>query len=153
MFKYFFTLACLAATALAQSAFINLPVEYDSFSPGDNLTVQITRPDTLTGSDEVAIAIALQSCASYTGGCAVFDVTQRLGTVLYQGPFAPAFEPVGFYEPYQNFTVQVPTSFSTGQASLSLSHFSLVGVSPFLSLRGIWLANASFRRALTRVSK
>ncbi|KAL6297882.1 hypothetical protein BKA93DRAFT_831176 [Sparassis latifolia] len=134
MFKSFFTLACFTAAALAQSAFINLPVEYDSFSPGDNFTAQITRPDTLTGSDEVAIVIALLSCAGFTGGCAGLDVTDSLGTVLYQGPFAPAFQPVGFYEPYQNFTVQVPTSFAAGQASLSLSHFSLIGLGPYPNL-------------------
>jgi len=79
--------------------------------------------DTLTGSEEIAIVIAIQSCPS--GNC--LPVSEDMGTVLYEGPFNPQFGS-GAYDPYEDFSVQLPASFPTGQAQLGLAHFSLVGV-------------------------
>lgn len=136
MFKHALTLLAVAAAALAQSITLTQPADLTTVSPGDNLTVQVTRFDTLTGSTEVALAIGLASCAGYTDGCASFDVTERLGTILYAGPYAPQYEPTGAYQDqeYQNFTVTVPTGFAAGEASLTVSHFSLVGAGPYPSL-------------------
>lgn len=88
--------------------------------------------NTLTGSQEVAIVIGLLSCAS-RGSCDTFDVSEVIGSVLYVGPYAPAYQPatpgIGWKPPYQNFTVHVPPAIPKGPASLTVSHFSLVGVS------------------------
>ncbi|KAF9816039.1 hypothetical protein IEO21_04214 [Rhodonia placenta] len=129
-FKSLLVLGALAASALAQNIAIGAPVALDPIPAGTNLTVQVNRPDSLTGSTEVGIAIALKSCAGYTNGCADIDITQALGDVLYVGGYDPEFRAGGWY-PYQNFTVQVPAGFSTGQAILSVTQLSLVGAGPF----------------------
>ena len=84
----------------------------------------------MTGSKEVAIAIGLLSCADFHGGaCASLDVTQRLGSILYAGPYKPTSHGgVGLGQFYQNFTVTIPSDMPKGEASLSVSHFSLIGV-------------------------
>lgn len=127
-----FTLAALVATAFAQGIAIGGPLEGSSISPGSNITVEVDRPNTLTGSQEVAIVIGLLSCAS-RGTCDTFDVTEVIGSILYVGPYAPAYQPatpgIAWKPPYQNFSVQVPVGIPKGPASLTVSHFSLVGVS------------------------
>ena len=61
-----------------------------------------------------------------------FDATQRLGNVLYNGPYNPQFHPeagVG-KPPHQNFSVPIPTSYTAGQdVVLVATHLNLVGVS------------------------
>ncbi|OBZ68681.1 hypothetical protein A0H81_11015 [Grifola frondosa] len=131
--KSLFVLACLAASALAQGCAIGAPAEFSTVTPGSNITVEVDRPDTLTGSQEIAIVIGLATCVGRVDNeCATFNVSEVLGQILYSGPYDPQFH---FDEPskppYQNFTVQVPTSLPNGQASLSVSHFSLIGAGPF----------------------
>lgn len=81
----------------------------------------------------MAIAIGLLSCAGFPSGtCASVDVTQRLGAILYTGSYKPVSHGgVGLGQFYQNFTVTVPSDIPRGQASLSVAHFSLIGVSIF----------------------
>lgn len=148
-------LLTFAYLALGQRIAIGAPAEWATVKPGSNITVEVDRPVcpplitlliriippdhfpqmTLTGSDEVAIAIGLWPCAGYgdeaNRTCAEMDVTQVLGNVLYTGTYAPQLPPPPEYEkpPYQNFTVTVPANFATGQASLGVAHFSLIGVS------------------------
>ncbi|KAG2121922.1 hypothetical protein DEU56DRAFT_833223 [Suillus clintonianus] len=114
--------ALMAASVCAQGAFINLPTPGSSITAGTNFTVQIGRPDTITGSQEISIVIGIQSCP--TGNC--LPLNWDLGTVLYAGPFNPQFGS-GAYDPYEDFSVQIPASFVTGQAQLGLAHFSLIG--------------------------
>ncbi|OCH88448.1 hypothetical protein OBBRIDRAFT_795216 [Obba rivulosa] len=137
--KSFVVALGLAASVFAQSIQIGAPVEFSSITPGTNITVEVDRPDTLTGSQEVAIVIALNSCVGpgLDGSCASFDVTQDLGTVLYSGPYDPEFHDVPGLPnkpPYQNFSVQVPSSLPQGEAALTVSHFSLIGLGPFPNL-------------------
>jgi hypothetical protein len=145
----YFPIKALVATTLmvvsvcAQGAFINLPAPGSDITAGANFTVQIGLPvsfqarilesilfnnpvhpqDNLTGSKEIAIVIAIQSCP--TGNC--LPVSEDMGTILYAGPFNPQFGS-GAFDPYEDFSVQVPASFATGQAQLGLAHFNLVGV-------------------------
>ena len=80
--------------------------------------------NSLTGSEEVAIVIGLQSCSS--GPC--MPPSSIMGTILYNGPFTPVYhEP--YLAPYQNFTVEVPSSFETGTALIGVVHVTLIGVS------------------------
>ncbi|KAG1841832.1 hypothetical protein F4604DRAFT_1939182 [Suillus subluteus] len=112
----------MVVSVCAQGAFINLPTPGSDITAGTNFTVQIGRPDTITGSEEISIVIAIQSCP--TGNC--LPVSEDMGTVLYAGPFNPQFGS-GAEDPYEDFSVQVPASFTTGQAQLGLAHFTLVG--------------------------
>ncbi|KZT09412.1 uncharacterized protein LAESUDRAFT_696180 [Laetiporus sulphureus 93-53] len=121
-------LVCFIASAFAQNIDISLPVSGTTVSAGSNLIVRIDKPDSLTGSVEVGLAINLISCADF-GGCANFDPTERLGNTLYTGPFNPTYQS-GDYYPSENFTVQIPAGFASGEAVLSATHFVLVGASP-----------------------
>ncbi|OAX38184.1 hypothetical protein K503DRAFT_179190 [Rhizopogon vinicolor AM-OR11-026] len=112
----------MAVSVCAQGANINEPIPGSSIAAGSNFTVQIGLPDTLTGSEEIAIVIGIQSCTS--GNC--LPVSEDMGTILYEGPFNPQFGS-GASDPYEDFSVQLPASFATGQAQLGLAHFNLVG--------------------------
>ncbi|KAK9365106.1 hypothetical protein V1509DRAFT_634204 [Lipomyces kononenkoae] len=124
MFKSLFALGFIAGTALAQSAFIGIPVAGATLTSGANYTFQIQCPDSLTSSEQIAIVIGIQQCVG--GQCASPDET--MGAVLYNGLFDPQFHEAGL-PPYQNFTVQMPdtVSTSTESALVGLAHFALVG--------------------------
>ncbi|OBZ66816.1 hypothetical protein A0H81_13332 [Grifola frondosa] len=129
-------LACFTASALAQRIAIGAPARFSTVARGSNITVEVDKPNALTGSKDIAIVIGLVSCNGHEKNeCASFDVTQVVGQILYSGPYKPQYETqqpgVPFKPPYQNFTVQVPATFQKGQASLSVSHFSLVGAGPY----------------------
>lgn len=128
--KAFVATILMVASVYAQSAFINLPAPGSDITAGANFTVQIGFPDNLSSSDEISIVIAIQSCP--TGNC--FPVSEEMGTVLYAGPFNPQFGS-GADDPYEDFSVQVPASFATGQAQLGLAHFNLIGAENFPSLQ------------------
>ncbi|KAJ3812776.1 hypothetical protein EV368DRAFT_81911 [Lentinula lateritia] len=128
-FSVLFSLLAITSTSvLAQSANIGAPVDMTEVSAGSNFTVMIDRPDTLTGSTEVALVIALLSCAS--NSCP--GPSEELGTVLYDGSFDPQFttEPgTGSLPPHENFTLTIPSTFTKGQAQLGVAHFFLLGAS------------------------
>ncbi|PSR94554.1 hypothetical protein EW026_g7804 [Hermanssonia centrifuga] len=135
--KSSFVLAALVASAFAQGIDIGAPVEYSNITPGSNITVEVDRPDTLTGSTPVALVIAIESCTSYPDGqCASVDVTQRLQHILYTGSYDPVFDtPSDSKPPHQNFSVQIPSNLPQGQAAITASHFSLIGAGPFPNLQ------------------
>ncbi|KAG1899763.1 uncharacterized protein F5891DRAFT_1036309 [Suillus fuscotomentosus] len=112
----------MVVSVCAQNAYINLPAPGSDITAGTNFTVQIGLPNNLTGSKEIAIVIAIQSCP--TGDC--LPISEDMGTILYEGPFNPQYGP-GAEDPYEDFSVQVPASFATGQAQLGLAHFNLIG--------------------------
>ncbi|RPD77396.1 hypothetical protein L226DRAFT_544056 [Lentinus tigrinus ALCF2SS1-7] len=130
--KSFLTLAALAASALAQSVNIGSPADMSTVTAGNNITVQVNRPNTLTGSQEVAIAIGLFPCGGTDGQapCAATNTTGVLGNVLYTGPYDPQYaDGAPSLPPHQNFSIQVPSTFESGQVSLGVAHFALVGAS------------------------
>ncbi|KAK1143225.1 hypothetical protein N8T08_006924 [Aspergillus melleus] len=119
-------LTSLAVGAFAQNARIGLPQAAASIKAGSKLTVQVQRPNSLTGSQEVGVAIGLQSCAN--SPChAAKDV---MGQILYNGPYKPVYHEY-YLPPYENFTVTVPDSVESGEAVLGVTHVSLVGAGPF----------------------
>ncbi|KAK7681673.1 hypothetical protein QCA50_015407 [Cerrena zonata] len=129
--KSFFVLAALATSALAQRIAIGIPTDRQEIPAGSNFTVEVDRPNSLTGSTEVAIAIGLASCSRFPGGsCASLDPSELLGTILYAGPYSPQLSNSS-KPPHQNFTVTIPNDFPHGDASFTVSHFSLVGAGPF----------------------
>ncbi|KAJ7820752.1 hypothetical protein B0H14DRAFT_2833230 [Mycena olivaceomarginata] len=86
----FLSLSAVVTAALAQRAGIGAPANGTTVHRGSKITVEIDRPDTLTGSTEVGIVIALHFC-----GASAESVCQPpedvLGTILYNGKFKPAF--------------------------------------------------------------
>ena len=76
------------------------------------------------GSQEVGLAISLLSCPE-PNPCA--SPQSELGYVLYKGPYDP--EQQGVPEPFQNFTVTVPSGDDfKGRAQLSVVRFHLNSV-------------------------
>ncbi|GLB41549.1 hypothetical protein LshimejAT787_1001490 [Lyophyllum shimeji] len=111
----------------AQASYIGYPADGTSVKRGEQIVVQVVRPNSIMGSIEVGLAIGLQSCADRP--CA--PANQAIGTVLYHGPYDPEFhEKPGM--PYQNFTVTVPTAdYFNGKAQLSVNRFHLIGAGPY----------------------
>ncbi|CDO70838.1 hypothetical protein BN946_scf184801.g31 [Trametes cinnabarina] len=145
-FLYYFTFAYLAVAALGQRIAIGAPVEWSTVQPGQNITVEVDRPMTLSSSQEVAIVIGFWSCNGHP--CADMDVTEVMGQVVYSGPYNPKLQQGQEAEkpPYQNFTVTVPIQLPDGEASLNVAHFSLIGfqctkagLEPFLEVANITL--------------
>ncbi|KAL3456713.1 hypothetical protein BJX64DRAFT_293811 [Aspergillus heterothallicus] len=128
--KILAVLASLVATALAQNVFVNLP-KGPNIEAGSDVIIQVTRPNSLTGSRELAVAIGVQPC--YNGRCLPAEST--LGTVLYNGSYTPQIhESSGL--PYENFTVTVPADLATGSAVVGVAHAALVGAAnwPFFEV-------------------
>ncbi|KAG6887756.1 hypothetical protein C0995_013046 [Termitomyces sp. Mi166 len=117
------TFSVLFSTVKAQSIAIVYPADGASVTPGSNLTVEIDRPDTLTGSTEVAVVIGVISCP--TSGCR--SVGDGVGTVLYNGGYDPQFHTTTAKPPHQNFTVTIPSTLPKGKAQLGVVHTTLIG--------------------------
>jgi len=122
MLKSLFALSLFATAAFAQNAALGAPMFNQTVSPGSDLIVQVQRPNSLTGSEEVAVVIGLQSCPNRP----CIPPSDLLGDILYNGPFKPVYHEV-YLPPYQNFTVQIPSTFSAGTALIGVAHVTLVG--------------------------
>ncbi|KIM51714.1 hypothetical protein SCLCIDRAFT_142654 [Scleroderma citrinum Foug A] len=115
-------LLLFATVACAQSAVIGYPPNGYTVSPGASLTVQVQHPNSLTGSEEVAVVIGFQSCRA--NGC--ISPSSYMGQILYNGPFDPQYQE-SMTPPYKNFTVQVPSSAAAGTALIGVVHVMLIG--------------------------
>ncbi|KAL2842898.1 hypothetical protein BJY01DRAFT_199413 [Aspergillus pseudoustus] len=122
-----FAFLSLAATALAQSVSVSLPAaQSNQIQAGSDLVVQVIRPNSLTGSEEIGVAIGIRNCPTLP--CAPAESV--LGTVLYNGPYDPEYHEVG-NQPYENFTVTVPETLQTGRAIIGVAHATLIGAGPW----------------------
>ncbi|OQD73197.1 hypothetical protein PENDEC_c016G01355 [Penicillium decumbens] len=130
--KSFFALAAFAGVALAQSAQIGLPTTGQNLVKGGDVIVQVQRPNSLTGSTEMAVAIGISSCASTT--CNQAD--EVMGSILYNGKFNPQYHEY-YQPPYQNFSVKIPADFTSGTAQINVAHATLIGAGPFPFLEAL----------------
>jgi len=130
-FKSLAAAACLLLSVSAQSIQIGSPQPGDLIHPGKNFTIEVDRPNSLTGSQEVALVIAMQNCDKTN--CTQFTSTEYLQHVLYFGSYNPQYQsgPGQGKPPHQNFSVVVPLGFGQGKSRISVTHLSLVGASPF----------------------
>ncbi|KAH9920444.1 uncharacterized protein B0H18DRAFT_881086 [Fomitopsis serialis] len=130
--------ASLIALASAQGIDIGAPLAGSTISPGQNITVEVDRPNSLTGSEEVAIVISMVPCETSTCNSPNQDLSSELGYVLYNGPYSPQYDsitPPDHKPPYQNFSVQVPSWYTSGEhIALAVTHVSLVGAGPWVLL-------------------
>jgi len=83
--------------------------------------------NSLTGSEEVAVVIGLQSCP----GTPCIAPADFMGQILYNGPFNPQYHET-YNPPYENFTIQIPSNIATGTALLGVAHVTLIGVSTLI---------------------
>ena len=87
------------------------------------------------------MVISMQQCAP---NAACIPPSEFLGNVLYVGPFDPEFPSVFTppdNQPQQNFSVQVPSDFQSGQrAQLAVTLLTLIGVSRQSFLRFCFVA-------------
>ncbi|KAF4617367.1 hypothetical protein D9613_006158 [Agrocybe pediades] len=128
----------LSISALSQTIAIGAPADLSSVHAGSNLNVEVDRPNSLSGSTEVAIVIAINSCHNTT--CVPPDAI--LGSILYNGPYKPALQNAApFKPPHQNFTVKIPESLQKGRAQLAVYHVALIGAgpAPFTETRNVTL--------------
>lgn len=125
--KVFAVLCSLVAAAAAQRAFIGEPQSGDTLTAGNDELISIVKPNALTGSTEVGIAITIKHCSQ--NPCE--DTSEALGAVLYSGPYNPQFGPGMGGQPYENFTLTIPGGIGSGPAVLSVAHANLVGAGPF----------------------
>ncbi|KAI1829402.1 hypothetical protein DTO027I6_9617 [Penicillium roqueforti] len=127
--KSIVSLVAFAGVSLAQNFIIGLPTAGQNLSKGSNVVIQVKRPNSLTGSTEIAVVIGISSCVS----TACRPAGEVMGTILYRGDFDPQY-----YEaskpPYQNFTITVPNLIPAGNAQINIAHAALVGAgaSPYL---------------------
>ncbi|PPQ78749.1 hypothetical protein CVT25_010752 [Psilocybe cyanescens] len=119
------TIALCSLSASAQSAVLSYPRDGTKVQAGSKLTVEVDRPNSLSGSTEVAVVIAVNSCNN--GVCA--SPQAILGQILYNGPFNPQYQSsaIGYQIPGQNFTVTLPSDLGKGPASLNVFHVALYG--------------------------
>ncbi|EPQ52422.1 hypothetical protein GLOTRDRAFT_140188 [Gloeophyllum trabeum ATCC 11539] len=114
-----------------QSVAIGYPPAGTTVAPGSNFTVQVDKPNSLTGSTDVSLIIALHACTTNASGAlACTSPAEEMGTILYSGPYAPQYtnaSGTGEKPPHQNFSVAVPATGFDGVALLSVGHVALVG--------------------------
>ncbi|KAJ5384834.1 hypothetical protein N7517_002745 [Penicillium concentricum] len=130
--KSFFSIVLFVAVAIAQRAAIGLPAEDQRINSGKEVVVQVQRPNSLSPSKEMGIAIGLSSCKS--SPCREAD--EVLGTVLYNGPFNPQYHESSL-PPYENFTVTMPTSATLGRSQINVAHAALIGAGPSAFLESL----------------
>ncbi|GJE93148.1 hypothetical protein PsYK624_093070 [Phanerochaete sordida] len=130
--KYFAVVAALAASALAQTIAIASPAANSTVYPGQWLTVEVDKPNSLSASIEVALVLSMAPCPP--AGCTdpSYDPAARLGAILYNGPFSPVLHPeASGRPPYEDFSVQVPSAFVVGeQVALIATHAAMIGAGP-----------------------
>ncbi|KAL1950809.1 hypothetical protein VTO73DRAFT_5933 [Trametes versicolor] len=137
MFKIVFVLAALACCAAAQNVIIAAPPALATVFPGQSIVVDIDRVPSLTGSQDVAVAIGIKSCVGLAPAetCDGVDTTGDIGTPLFSGPYTPQPVGNGHSDLFQNFTVTIPQFLPEGAAVLSVAHFGLIiGEEPFLEV-------------------
>ncbi|KIJ59186.1 hypothetical protein HYDPIDRAFT_118773 [Hydnomerulius pinastri MD-312] len=121
-----YALTLLSTALFAGAAFgqthITAPAAGSTVTAGSEITVQVTVVGSLLNFDEISVAIGLQSCPD--GSCNPTD--QYLGTILYQGSYSPQASGVG-NNLFENFTVTIPASTASGQATLGVANFYLAG--------------------------
>ncbi|RPD77388.1 hypothetical protein L226DRAFT_610713 [Lentinus tigrinus ALCF2SS1-7] len=120
--------ALCATLAAAQNAWIVAPPPMATFAPGDDIVVQVNKPNSLTNSRDVSVAIGLLSCVGRAPPmtCEGINSAWMFGDILYAGPYDPTIDyPYGGR--YQNFTVTVPEDFQPGPAVLASGHYVLIG--------------------------
>ncbi|KAF5385723.1 hypothetical protein D9757_005490 [Collybiopsis confluens] len=123
-FSYLFFLHfCLAA--LSQTITILSPPAGSELLPGQDVTVQLAFPNSLTGMQHISAVIGIINCA---GAPCPTDATSTLGIPVFSGNYTPQFHETNL-PPYQNFSVTAPSTLAAGTNMITAAQFMLVGAS------------------------
>ncbi|KAI0636731.1 hypothetical protein C8Q77DRAFT_1215680 [Trametes polyzona] len=121
----FTAVIALAASALGQSIAILSPPAGATLSPGSTFIVDVDKADSLSPSQDVSVAIGLESCTQ--ASCDTLASSGILGNIVFTGDYSPQLRPNSTHV-FQNYSVQVPSTLQAGPAVLSIAHFYLLGV-------------------------
>jgi len=130
----------LITSAVAQRAFIRNPAAGTTVHKGGQVTVQLVRPNSIQGSQEVGLALSVQSCPSSpcpsspcpSSPCPPSPcppAEQQLGVVQFIGQYNPQLHEIPG-NPYQNFTITIPDFFESGKGEIISTRFHLIGAGP-----------------------
>ncbi|EIW81110.1 hypothetical protein CONPUDRAFT_124063 [Coniophora puteana RWD-64-598 SS2] len=116
------------AAAMAQVVSLSAPTNGQTISSGQQMTVQVTEPDSNSSWEEVAVVVGISSCS--TSGCPSAE-EDGMQYILYNGQYKPAYPNPNpqHVQPYQDFTVTLPATLAKGEAVVSVAHFALIGAS------------------------
>ncbi|KAE9387399.1 hypothetical protein BT96DRAFT_927632 [Gymnopus androsaceus JB14] len=123
--KLLLFLSTLFLAAFSQRIALFSPPTGTEVSPGQDVTVQLVFGNSLTGVQHLNLVISMLDCA---GTACPTDAGSGLETPLFVGNFTPVFQS-GNLPPYENFTVTIPETLSTGTNMITVAHSLLVGVS------------------------
>ncbi|KZP04160.1 hypothetical protein FIBSPDRAFT_788260 [Athelia psychrophila] len=131
---FFLFCIALSGSSVAQLVQIGSPPNGTHVHANDSISVEVVRPDSLSGSTEIAVVISFLSCSPYPSAICP-PPTALLGSTLYNGPYNPQYPSPNpnKLQPHQNFTVTLPASAPNGSAQLTVTHFSLIGAGPYAS--------------------
>ncbi|KAJ3571613.1 hypothetical protein NP233_g3639 [Leucocoprinus birnbaumii] len=117
----------LVTSVSAQRSYIRSPTSGTSVSRGQNVVLQLVRPNSIQGSREVGLALSFQTCPD--GTCP--SPVNQLGTVLYTGAYNPQLHEIPG-NPYENFTLTVPDFdfLPAGKAQFISNRLHLIGAGP-----------------------
>ncbi|KAF8623297.1 hypothetical protein AX17_007469 [Amanita inopinata Kibby_2008] len=122
----------LAVAGVAQSFLIGYPPPGAKIHTGRNFTVEIVVPNSIQGPIDVGIAIGLNPC----GHNPCPGPQLAVGHVLYSGLFKARLPSSGPYKPpFENFTLEVPSTFPKGHAQLNVVYCGLFGAGPSPTLQ------------------
>ncbi|TDL16213.1 hypothetical protein BD410DRAFT_643228 [Rickenella mellea] len=123
--KLFSLLFVTLASALSAFAQIEIasPTPGQTLHPGQSFIVRLDKPNRITPSTEVGIAIGLSNGQPST------DFSNTMYSILYTGPFSPQRDDFGF-TPFQDYLVTVPSLFSQGESVLNVWRAALIGNTP-----------------------
>ncbi|KXN85697.1 hypothetical protein AN958_10880 [Leucoagaricus sp. SymC.cos] len=121
-------LLAFVTSAAAQASHIGYPPAGTRVHRGQDLTVQIVRPNSIMGSIEVGLVLSFQYCKA-SGTCP--NPTNELGSIMYVGKLDPDFHEIPG-KPYENFTVTLPNFdfVPPGPAQIIENRFHLIGGGP-----------------------
>ncbi|KAF5354875.1 hypothetical protein D9756_005305 [Leucocoprinus leucothites] len=134
--KFIPTLLACFAVAHAQRVAIGSPPDQAMVSAGQQMVVEVDRPNFLSSAQEVSVVIGIQSCAATP--CAAPN--RMMGQILYSGGFDPQPDAKNTSKPpHQNFTVTLPSNLQKGSAQIGVAHFSLIGagLEPFMETKNV----------------
>ncbi|EKM56261.1 uncharacterized protein PHACADRAFT_253293 [Phanerochaete carnosa HHB-10118-sp] len=124
--KSFIVLASLAACTLAQRLHIAGPTAGQTVGANSYFTAELQMDNTLSSMSQKSVLIALTACYDVCSQPAQWGP----GTVLYNGTFNPQYNVSAPQKGlYQDFRLQLPEGWPSGESVLSVAHQFTVGAS------------------------
>ncbi|KAL5508255.1 hypothetical protein ACEPAH_5874 [Sanghuangporus vaninii] len=125
----------LALPVLGQMVSFAAPAPGETLIPGSSIVVELDSANGLTNFQHISVALGV---ALGVAPVPNDTSTPTIGTMLFAGNYTPTLHEQN--KPmYQNFTLTIPDGQVSGNSTLSVAHFYLVGagLEPILETRNI----------------